>query len=53
MVAWLQEHRDGVRWFVWAVTVSMPLNAFIIALLRRRLPASDSDAYLIGAITKP
>jgi hypothetical protein len=47
----LSEHRDGVRWFVWAVTVSTPLNALIIALLRRLLPAPHRDVYLIGAVT--
>lgn len=51
VVAWLREHRDGVRWFVWAITVSTPLNALVITLLRRLLPAPHRDMYLIGAVT--
>jgi hypothetical protein len=51
MVAWFREHRDSVRWSVWAYTVATPLVALMIALLRRLLPAPHRDVFLIGAIT--
>lgn len=51
VVAWFGEHRVGVRWFVWAVTVSLPPFAVMFALLRRLLPAVHGDVFLIGAIT--
>src|SRR5229473_6011056 len=51
VVAWFREHRDSVRWSVWAYTVSAPLVALMIALLRRLLPAPHRDVFLIGAIT--
>lgn len=35
VVAWFREHRDTVRWSVWAITVSTLLYAFIVAMLRR------------------
>jgi hypothetical protein len=50
VVAWFREHRDGVRWSVWAGTVSAPLLALTFALLRRLLPAPHRDVFLIGAI---
>ena len=51
MVAWFREHRDSVRWSVWAYTVATPLVALMIALLRRLLPAPHCDVFLIEAIT--
>jgi hypothetical protein len=51
VVAWFREHRDGVRWFVWAITVNAPLFALIFALMRRLLPAPHRDVFLVGAIT--
>lgn len=50
VLAWFREHRDGVRWFVWAATVTLPLVAFMFALMRRLLPAPHRDVFLIGAI---
>jgi len=50
VVAWFHEHRDGVRWFVWATTVNAPLLALMFALLRRLLPAPYRDVFLIGAV---
>lgn len=50
LVAWLRAHRSGVRWFVWAGTVSAPLVAVMFALLRRLLPTPHGDVFLIGAI---
>lgn len=50
VAAWFSAHRDAVRWSVWAVTVSTPVYAFIVAMLRRLLPAPHRDVYLIGAI---
>ena len=50
-MVWLREHRDGVQWFVWAITVSTPLNALVITLLRRLLPTPHRDVYFIGAVT--
>jgi xanthosine utilization system XapX-like protein len=50
VVSWFREHRDGVRWFVWANTVGAPLVAVMFALLRRLLPAPHRDVFLIGAI---
>ncbi len=51
LVSWLREHRDGVRWSVWTVTVGAPFNAIVIAQLRRLLPAPYGDVYLIGAVS--
>ena len=51
VVAWFREHREAVRWSVWAITVSTPLYAFIVAMLRRLLPAPHRDVYLIGAVS--
>ena len=51
LVAWMRAHREGVQWFVWIVTVSTPVNALVIALLRRLLPAPHRDVYFIGAVT--
>jgi hypothetical protein len=48
VVAWFRAHRDGVRWAVWAGTVSTPLLAVIVAILRQRLPAPHRDVFLIG-----
>jgi hypothetical protein len=50
-VAWFREHRDGVRWSVWAFTVATPPFAVMIALLRRLLPAPHRDVFLIGAVS--
>jgi len=51
VVAWFREHRDGVRWFVWAATVATPPFAVMIALLRRLLPTPHRDVFLIGAVS--
>jgi len=50
VVGWFREHRDSVRWSVWAYTVATPLVAVMIALLRRLLPAPHRDVFLIGGI---
>ena len=50
VVAWFRDHRDAVRWFVWANTVSAPLVATMFALLRRLLPAPHREVFFIGAI---
>jgi len=50
VVAWFQEHRDGVRWSVWAITVQAPFFALMFALQRRLLPAPHRDVFFIGAI---
>jgi hypothetical protein len=50
VVAWFREHRDGVRWFVWAGTVATPLVALMFALLRQLLPTPHRDVFLIGAV---
>jgi len=49
VVAWFREHQNGVRWSVWALTVTAPLLAVVFALLRRLLPAPHRDVFLIGA----
>jgi len=51
VVAWFHEHQNGVRWYVWAITVSLPLMALVYAQLRRLLPSPHRDMYLIGAAT--
>jgi hypothetical protein len=50
VLAWFREHRDGVRWFVWAGTVASPLAALMFALMRRLLPAPHRDVFLVGAV---
>ena len=50
VVAWLRANREGVRWSIFASTVSAPLFAAVIALLRRQIPAPHRDVYLIGGI---
>jgi hypothetical protein len=50
VVAWFREHREGVRWYVWAVTISAPFFALIFALLRQLLPAPHRDVFFIGAV---
>ncbi len=50
VVAWFREHRDGVRWSVWALTITAPLLAVVFAQLRRLLPAPHRDVFLIGAM---
>jgi hypothetical protein len=51
VAGWFRAHREGVRWFVWAVTVSVPPFAVMFALLHRLLPSPHRDVFLIGAIT--
>ena len=51
VVRWFQEHRDSVRWSVWAFTADAPLLALVYALLRRLLPAPHRDMFLIGGVT--
>jgi hypothetical protein len=51
LVAWLRDHRHGVQWFVWTITISTPPFALAFSVLRRFLPAPYRDMYLIGAIT--
>ena len=50
VVSWFGEHRDAVRWGVWAFAVAAPPFAIMVALLRRLLPAPHRDVFLIGAI---
>jgi hypothetical protein len=49
LVAWFHEHQNGVRWYVWSITVSLPLMALVYAQLRRLLPSPHRDMYFIGA----
>jgi hypothetical protein len=51
VVTWFRLHRDGVRWFVWAITVSIPPFSVMFALILRLLPAPHRDVFLIGAVT--
>ena len=50
VVTWLRSHRNGLRWYVWATTVGMPLYAFLVARLRALLPAPHRDVFLIGGV---
>jgi hypothetical protein len=51
VVAWFRENGQGVRWFVWTWTLTIPPLAIMIAFLRRLLPAVYRDVFLIGAIS--
>ena len=51
VVAWFREHHDGVRWFVWVITVGMPPTALMFVLLRRLIPKPHSDVFLVGSVT--
>jgi hypothetical protein len=48
VVAWFRTHGSGVRWSVWAGTISAPLLSVVVALLRRVLPAPHRDVFLMG-----
>jgi hypothetical protein len=50
VATWFREHRDGVRWFVWAVTVSIPALSIMFALQARLLPSPHRDVFFIGAV---
>jgi hypothetical protein len=50
VVTWFRQHREDVRWAVWAATVSIPFFAGMFALLRRLLPGPHRDVFLIGAV---
>jgi len=50
VVTWFREHRDGVRWSVWAVTVSTPPFAVMFAILRRLLPPPHRDVFFSAAL---
>jgi hypothetical protein len=50
VVAWLRAHGEEVRWSVLAGTVSAPLFALVVALLRRLLPPPHRDVFLIGGV---
>lgn len=51
VVQWFQEHRDGVQWFVWALTVSALPTAVMFAQMRRLLPTPHRDVFFIGAVS--
>ena len=51
VVAWVNAHGDGVRWYVWTLTISVPFFAVMFALLRGLLPAPHRDVFFLGAIT--
>lgn len=50
VAAWFREHHDGVRWYVWSLTIAAPPLALTFALMRRLLPAPHRDVFFIGAI---
>ena len=50
VAVWFGAHRDAVRWYVWTLTVSAPVFAFVFARLRAVLPAPHRDVFLIGAV---
>jgi len=50
VVTWFREHADAMRWSVWALTVSTPPFAVMVALLRRLLPEPHRDVFLFGAL---
>ena len=45
VVAWVNAHGDGVRWYVWTLTISVPFFAVMFALLRGLLPAPHRDVF--------
>ena len=51
LVTWFRENRDSVRWGVWALTVTAPPFALVVALLRRLLPVPHRDMFLVGAVS--
>jgi sugar phosphate permease len=51
VVAWFQQHRDGTRWAVWALTLTVPTFAIMFALQSQLLPAPHREVFLIGAVT--
>ncbi len=50
VVAWFREHGQGVRWYVWMLTIDGPLFAVVIALLRGALPTPHRDVFFVGAL---
>lgn len=51
VLAWLREHRDNVRWYVWLTTVGTPSFVLMLALLCRILPSPHREMFLIGGFT--
>jgi hypothetical protein len=50
VAAWFRDHDGHVRAWVWLLTLSAPLFATFVALIRAELPAPYGDVFFFGAI---
>jgi hypothetical protein len=50
VAAWFRDHGGHVRAWLWLLTLSLPLFATFVALVRAELPAPHRDIFLFGAI---
>ncbi len=48
VIAWLREHGQGVRWYVWMTTVGTPPFVLMFVLLRRILPTPHREMFVLG-----
>lgn len=48
VAAWFVANAAHVRWFAWLLTISAPLTAVMIAILRSTLPSPQRDVFLLG-----
>jgi hypothetical protein len=48
VIAWLREHGQAVRWYVWMTTVGTPPFVLMFVLLYRILPAPHREMFLLG-----
>jgi hypothetical protein len=48
VAAWFVTNADSVRWFAWLTTISAPLVAVMVAILRGLLPSPHRDVFLLG-----
>jgi hypothetical protein len=50
VAAWFRDHGGHVRAWAWLLTLSAPLFATFVALIRAQLPAPHRDVFFFGAI---
>lgn len=51
VAAWFRDNGSHVRLWLWLLTLTVPLFAVFVVLVRERLPKPYSDVFLFGAIS--